>query len=50
MGAIVEFTKLNTSDAMKVSPLDLPTVSATYSFEVNLPFLVDISDELLFML
>lgn len=50
MGAIIEFTKPNTSDSLKINPLDLPTASASYAFEVNLPFLVDISDELLFML
>jgi hypothetical protein len=50
MGAIVEFTKPNTADQLKISPLDLPTVSTTYQFEVNLPFLQDISDELLSML
>lgn len=50
MGAILEFTRLNTPDALKVDPLTLPATSTEYKFEIDLPFMRDISDELMMML
>lgn len=50
MGAILEFTRPNTPDALNIDPLTLSKVSAEYRFDIDLPFMKDISDELMLML
>ena len=50
MAAILEFTRANTPDALKTDPLALPKTSSEYKFEIDLPFMKDISDELMMML
>lgn len=50
MGAILEFTRANLPDALKVDPLTLSKSSTDYRFDIDLPFMKDISDELMLML
>ena len=50
MGAILEFTKPNSENTITVNPLDLPNIHASYKYDVELPFLKDISEELMIML
>lgn len=50
MGAILEFTKSSTPDALKANPLTLSKSSTEYVYEVDIPYMKDISDELMLML
>lgn len=51
MGAIIHFTRPGSAgEHLKVNPLGLPTISTKYIYEIDLPFVSDISDELLLML
>lgn len=50
MGAIFEFTKADSPDALRFDPLELPKTSLEYKFFVDLPLMKDLSEELMFML
>lgn len=50
MGAIVAFTKVSSPEALTKNPLDDLSKSAEYKYEINIPFVKELSDELLTML
>ena len=50
MGAIIAFTKTTSPDALTVNPLESHTTSAEYKYEVDIPFVKELSDEILVML
>jgi hypothetical protein len=50
MGAIIEFTRANTTDSLKVNPLTMINAYTDYKYELDLPFLRDTSEELMLLL
>lgn len=50
MGAIVSFTKPSSPEALMCNPLDSHTKSAEYKYDVDIPFIKELSDELMVML
>ena len=50
MGAILEFTRPTTPDALKTDPLTLSKNLNEYVFDIDLPYMKDTSDELMLML
>ena len=50
MGAIYEFTKKNSPEALQANPLDLPNTYSNYKYTYDLPFIKDLSEELMMML
>jgi hypothetical protein len=50
MGATLEFTRPTTPEALKSDPFTLAKSSTEYKFDIDLPFMKDISDELMLML
>lgn len=50
MGAIYEFTKKNSADALMINPLELPNTYRDYHFVYDLPFINDLSEDLMTML
>lgn len=50
MGAILAFTKTTSPEALKENPLESPLKSVEYKYEVDIPFVRELSDELMMML